>query len=509
MKAQSFTFLEALGSMQTVEHHVIADKAGNIYTGGNFTETISIGGVDYVSAGDYDCFLAKYDPNGNCLWATTFGDTEYDEITGIALDKGNGVVISATFRGTVNVAGANVVSAGGIDCFMAAFKGNGQLRYIQAIATTSSDYGRDVAVDKYGNKYLCGKSSGDAFLAKYDLYGNPVWTKYVTSSLSCEFKEMDVDRIGNICLAGEFWIDMTVDGIEYTTDDVSTSFVMKVNSSSAALWTNIVEANGADYTIDLTSDRAGNVYVSYILYYDITIDGITYYNDLEGIMENETLIAKFNKATGMADWAFELASTGRATGDHLTMDHENHLVVAGDYRTNLVFDGMEITTGDGDVESFVLTTDLNGNVLDLYDFENVATNDAVEDIAFDGNGNMILFGFSFGTFEIGDFTVIGSPAYWITKRLNDVLKVDQAMEMELTTSIFPNPVAEVMHAALMSEVEQDIDVAIYNSNGEIVYFENIQVNEGNNDFSIDVSSLPSGMYILNAGWNETTFVVPR
>ncbi len=48
---------------------VATDKAGNSFITGSFRDTISFGAYVLSSVGYANCFLVKYDPNGNVLWA--------------------------------------------------------------------------------------------------------------------------------------------------------------------------------------------------------------------------------------------------------------------------------------------------------------------------------------------------------------------------------------------------------------------------------------------------------
>jgi len=82
---------------------VAYDNSGNAYVGGNFAGTINLGGTDYASNGNTDCFVAKYDPAGAFQWVETWGGTGADEVTCLLISEDNPLtlMIGGSFSGTV------------------------------------------------------------------------------------------------------------------------------------------------------------------------------------------------------------------------------------------------------------------------------------------------------------------------------------------------------------------------------------------------------------------------
>ncbi|HAF67779.1 MAG TPA: hypothetical protein DCL16_01555, partial [Acidimicrobiaceae bacterium] len=52
---------------------VAVDGSGNVYTTGNFQDTVNFGGGNVTSAGSYDAFVTKLNAAGAHQWTTTFG----------------------------------------------------------------------------------------------------------------------------------------------------------------------------------------------------------------------------------------------------------------------------------------------------------------------------------------------------------------------------------------------------------------------------------------------------
>lgn len=81
--------------------------------------TCNLGGLDLVSAGAQDIFVAKYDSAGDHAWSQRFGDTLADHGSAVATDGADGVLITGTFQGTVDLGGGVLTSAAGKDGFVA------------------------------------------------------------------------------------------------------------------------------------------------------------------------------------------------------------------------------------------------------------------------------------------------------------------------------------------------------------------------------------------------------
>src|SRR5690242_6812213 len=83
-------------SLQTA---VAVDKQGNEILAGTFAGRLRIGGAELVSAGETDAFLAKTGPNGPVFPPMRFGGVGEDAATGVAADDDGSIVVSGTFQG--------------------------------------------------------------------------------------------------------------------------------------------------------------------------------------------------------------------------------------------------------------------------------------------------------------------------------------------------------------------------------------------------------------------------
>jgi hypothetical protein len=124
------------------------DPAGNIYVYGAFENQIAFGAVNLTSAGGQDIFLAKLDPDGNVLWARSWGGPVNDSPVGLAFDAEGTIVITGWISGDFDLGSGVVTSQGGIDTFVASYDPTaGEHRWSHVFGTSGDDRAWGVMID--------------------------------------------------------------------------------------------------------------------------------------------------------------------------------------------------------------------------------------------------------------------------------------------------------------------------------------------------------------------------
>jgi len=95
------------------------DDAGNSYVGGMFSGTINLGGVDLVSAGNNDAFLASYDSSGAHRWSTRMGDVNADRITALEIGDAGNIIVAGLTPDATDAFGATLVHPNTSEMFLA------------------------------------------------------------------------------------------------------------------------------------------------------------------------------------------------------------------------------------------------------------------------------------------------------------------------------------------------------------------------------------------------------
>jgi hypothetical protein len=276
---------------------IAVDGEGNSYVTGRFVGTATFGegagSVTLTSAGIDDLFVAKYDGNGDLVWAKRAGGPTQESGWGIAVDGIGNSYVTGNFGGTATFGeGTNSItltSTGTRDIFVARYDSNGNLVWIKQAGGTGSIFqsGLDIALDGLGNSHVSGRFAGmatfgqgasavtltgtgnslDIFVAKYDNNGNLLWAKQA-GGISFEGGEgIAVDNLGNSYVTGGFGSTATFgEGSSTVTLTTTTNsidiFVAKYDSNGALLWAKQAGGSASDVGFGIDVDGTGSGYVT-------------------------------------------------------------------------------------------------------------------------------------------------------------------------------------------------------------------------------------------------------
>ena len=143
---------------------VAADNLGNVYV---------VGTTNSLGAGGSDAVLLKYDSSGNLLYQKTWGGTQNDYGTGVAVDAGGYVYVTGYTYSLGPTPGISSV-------FLLKYDPSGNLLFQKTWGGTKNDFATGIAVDIDGNVYVTGYTKSysvtpgvpSAFLLKFDQEGN-------------------------------------------------------------------------------------------------------------------------------------------------------------------------------------------------------------------------------------------------------------------------------------------------------------------------------------------------
>jgi len=185
------------------------DSLGYIWVAGAFQLTADFdpgpGTATLTSAGNTDCFVARFDSMLNYKWALKIGGTSGDYMRAVDVDRKGNCYITGSFFGSnidfdPGAGSAPLSSAGGADIFLASYDSSGKYRWAHRFGgsanLTASDRGEDVFILNE-DLYLAGHFEGanidfdpgngtaplsmnggngyDLLVAKYDTAGAYKW----------------------------------------------------------------------------------------------------------------------------------------------------------------------------------------------------------------------------------------------------------------------------------------------------------------------------------------------
>ena len=372
-----------------------------------------------------DIFLAKFDANGNHIWSKSMGGISTDRAYGLATDQSNNIYISGEFWLTANFdpnGNAPLTSKGAVDIFFAKYDLDGNYIWAKGMGGTSSgDTAMDIAVDTDSNVYLTGSfkytvdfdpngSGGtaeltsiglnDIFLAKYDLNGAYIWAKgFGVSGEYSRGQHIAFDSQQDVYLTGDFKRTIVFDALDPngTISSMNNSqdlFLAKFEKNGDFVWVNGLGSGMVDNgrKVAVAGDKVllmGNFSSSF---YPDPNNAAVYISG----GQSSTFIASYETTNGAYVWA-KAISTADARGFAV----KNSLLhILGTFRGNVDFDpspqNATLSAIHPAQDIFIATYTLAaGDYNTAFKFSDYPKVDLVEtatEIKHDANRNIIVTG---------------------------------------------------------------------------------------------------------------------
>lgn len=272
---------------------IAVDRAGNVYVAGP-----SVG-----SGTGQDYCVVKYAPNGNIRWTARYNGpaNSTDVAAAVAVDS----------SGNVYVTGNAIGNAGNNDIVTVKYDSSGVQQWVAVYAGpgNSHDYANQIAIDHRGDIVVSGyawNTNYDYVVIKYRNDGLPLWWAYYNGPANSTdlCYSLAIDAANCVVIAGTS--SASSGGYDYAT--------VKYDQDGNLLWARRYNGTGnsSDIVYSVTTDPAGNVYVSGLSYGAAGADGdiVTIKYDRDG---NQLWVARYNGPGNDAD-------EGRCVRVHTTGD---------------------------------------------------------------------------------------------------------------------------------------------------------------------------------------------
>ena len=240
-------------------------------------------------------FIRKYDREGAEIWTREFGTGRIEEV----------LALSAGTRGVVAAGDTTVTAPPYDDGFVTRFTIDGGDGWTRPIATRATDRASAIVLTSSGI-FVAGATQGvlpgqvsvgdsDAFLRKYDIDGNELWTRQFGTEAGDEVLAITADESG-VYVSGMTFGTLPNAKAAGETD----AFVRKFDPDGRELWTRQFGTDGYDDALAITAIK-GVVFVA----------GNTM-GTLSGQKAAGTLDAFVRKydVSGIPDWTVQFGTRG-------------------------------------------------------------------------------------------------------------------------------------------------------------------------------------------------------
>lgn len=244
---------------------IAVDSGGSVYVAG--ITYGSIGG-DFENQGDADLFLAKFNGEGEKVWARQWGSEKNDEISAISIDSEDNIYVAG---GTIGELDDNM-NIGGSDMFITKFNDSGTKQWTKQWGTDEGESALAIAIDSENNVIAAGVTAGemdhcehaeidteypyylDSFLIKLDGDGTKLWTRQWGTKYDDSAQSINISLNGDI-----FVLENRTAKMEWRVDDTFITFFNNegVKKSSYELYLAPIISG---YSI--VNDSSGYTYIS-------------------------------------------------------------------------------------------------------------------------------------------------------------------------------------------------------------------------------------------------------
>jgi hypothetical protein len=373
-------------------YSVTIDGSGNILTTGEFRGSADFdpsgGTTTLTSVAFEDIYVAKYDVNGNYIWAFSLPGTRHDHSYKITTDASDNIYIVGSFEQTIDfdpgVATVNRIANGQNDAFIAKYDSNGNYLWNISIGSNNDDEAKDIAIDASGNIYITGNFSGtmdidpsgtiynltsfgqsDVFVIKYDVTGNLIWGFGLGAGQYDYGEGICTNSSGDVIITGQFdnTVDFDPNGGSANLTGSSNIFVAKYNSSGAYQWAfGIGDNSSSDIGTAISTDLANNIYVIGGFDNMADFDPSSNIVNLASNGNRDVFLAKYNNA-GNYQSAFNIGSSSNDIGNDISIS-DSLIYITGYFKNTADFDPSNATanlTAANQTDIFVSSYDTSMN----------------------------------------------------------------------------------------------------------------------------------------------------
>lgn len=398
----SWQWASALSSSNNEKGWDVAyDKTSNTaYLAGSFEGGLSsiLGSTFASTAGGKDGIIAKYDLQGNPIWAIKIGGSSDDEVKSIAVDPFGDVYVTGYFSATADFdpssSSYTLSPSGTMDGFLAKYSPAGTLVWATRFGGSGADDVWKLYVDSSAI-YLTGSYNGTAtfystnsstkttnavqgknnfFGAKYDLNGVINWVLSAGSSEDDEGLDVVADK-NKVFFTGSYERNLTIynssgsgtTSLPIKNQDKSDVFVICCNQSGNVVWATNAASQDIDEGHGIAQD-ANNVYVTG----SFRNNSIDFPYPSPVITKNNSggtdiFIACIAKNNGSYQWVSAQTGSGNSDEEGYEIDvaQNGNIIVAGYFKNTLAFSSFGGTnlTSNGNEDIFVSGYDNSGNFL--------------------------------------------------------------------------------------------------------------------------------------------------
>lgn len=273
--------------------------------------------------------------NGTRAWTKILGSRTSDFALGVTVDSSDFVALTGYTLASASFPFDGAFGPGGGDIIASRLGPNGGTLWTKFVGTSSADIGYAVATDSTNNVYVAGYVAGsldsspflgrnDFALVKLSSSGAPAWSRQVGTPDDDQALAVCVDKDDSV-IAGGYAQGAVLGSTHAGGIDI---LIAKYSSAGDLLWLRQFGTALNELVNALTTDSAGNIYVTGTTYGRLVEDADAGADTANGVSTTSDLfVAKYDK-DGTRLWIRQLGSDNNDIGKGIALDSVGNVYVA-------------------------------------------------------------------------------------------------------------------------------------------------------------------------------------
>jgi len=374
------------------------DHLGNYYVTGFFE-----GSVDFdpspsaigklTSNGEADAFVAKYDLNGNYIWAISIGGEYTEQGNSVTVDDNGNVYVTGFYEDLCDFNPSDSLEVltpiGYKDIFLAKYDSLGNFIWVKSMGGSSHEWGSNVAIGNSNQLILTGTYQGtidldpsvlnynissiasyyDIFIAEYNLNGDFQWANSFGDSGAEYVTDLKFNDNNEFIISGTFGgtvdFDPGIGTMNLTSNGGTDCYIAKYDSLGSLLMAINVGGSGYEEGSKFAFDSSDNIYFTGMFVGTADFDPSGGVSNISTNGGQDGFLAKYD-SQGLYQWAFTIGASLNQWGIGVTVDGNDNPCVTGFFESTVDFDpstNTEYETSQGGEDMFIASYNANGEYL--------------------------------------------------------------------------------------------------------------------------------------------------
>ncbi len=343
------------------------------------------------------------------VWSHIFGDPSNQYVRAVNYDAEGNLLVVGNFSGTLDFGNEPLIGNGN-DAFVAKLDPEGNPLWSHRYGDGAQQSAEGVAVDSEGNIVVVGWFAGsmsveqtmltavqgnDVFVLKFNAGGQKLWARqFGDAGLQQQASSVAVDQTtGDVVLAGSFDGSLDFDGKSVATGGQMDVFIAKLSKDGTGIWAKHFGDGQNQYGSALALDPLGNVFLTGQFAGTIDLGPGSVFPNGGG----DVFLARFEAAGGLS-WAKRLDASASAQPTGLASDSAGDVVVAMETSSNIDVGGGTIIVSSYDT---VLAKYSSGGVYQWQKQIGGPGDEYGPKLTVDANKRVVLSFYSNGALNLG------------------------------------------------------------------------------------------------------------